>query len=205
MSSSPLWTVEDGRFLIRVARDAIKHYGKTGKYLELNDVDPKYLVKAGAFVTIKDRSNELLGCIGRPYPSGPLIKNVIESAVDAAFYDPRFPPLKPEQADEVLIEVSILTPPVEVKVSDPKDYLKEIKVGRDGIIVEWALGAGLLLPQVPVEEGWDTKEFLSYGCLKAGADRNLWARGGIRLYRFTAYVFGEKEPNGEVVQVPLET
>ncbi len=200
----PEWTIDDGKYLINVAREAIKYYGKTKKYIQILNVPEKYKVSAGAFVTIKNRQKELLGCIGRPYPSGTLINNVIESAVDAAYFDPRFPPLDPKEADNVLIEVSILTPPIEVLVKRPEDYLKEIKVGRDGIIVEWALGSGLLLPQVPVEEGWNVEEFLSYGCLKAGADRNLWRRGGIRLYRFSAYVFGEKEPKGEVEQVNLE-
>ena len=198
------WTLEDGKYLIDIARQSIKYYGRTKRYIQVQNPSEKYLVKAGAFVTIKNRQRELLGCIGRPYPSDTLLNNVIVSAVDAAYYDPRFPPLRPEEADNVLIEVSILTPPEEVVVKKAEDYLKEIKVGRDGIIVEWALGSGLLLPQVPVEEGWNVEEFLSYGCLKAGADRNLWRRGGIRLYRFRAYVFGEKEPNGEVERVNLE-
>jgi len=201
----PEWTIEDGKYLIGISRQAIKHYGLTRKYLEVQDAPSKYLVRSGAFVTIKGRDNELLGCIGRPYPSDTLLENVIHSAVDAAYYDPRFPPLDPKRADSVLIEVSILSQPELVDFKTPDELLKSIKVGRDGIIVEWALGSGLLLPQVPVEEKWNVEEYISYGCLKAGADKNLWRRGNLRVYRFTATVFSETEPNGPVIRINLET
>lgn len=200
----PEWTIEDGKYLIGVSRQAIKHYGLTRKYLEVPDAPSKYLVRSGAFVTIKGRDNELLGCIGRPYPSNTLLENIIHSAVDAAYYDPRFPPLDPKLADSVLIEVSILSQPERVEFKTPDELLKSIKVGRDGIIVEWALGSGLLLPQVPVEEKWNVEEYISYGCLKAGADKNLWRRGNLRVYRFTATVFSETEPNGPVIRLNLE-
>jgi uncharacterized protein (TIGR00296 family) len=199
------WSLEDGKYLIDVSRQAIKHYGLTRKYLEVYNAPAKYQVKSGAFVTVKDKKNQLLGCIGRPYPSDTLLKNVIQSAVDAAYYDPRFEPLDPKSADSVLLEVSILSPPEEVNFKVPEELVNKIKVGRDGIIVEWALGSGLLLPQVPVEEGWSVEEYLSYGCLKAGGDRNLWKRGNMRIYRFTASVFSEQQPNGPVVRINLGT
>ncbi|MGC8661337.1 MAG: TIGR00296 family protein [Nitrososphaeria archaeon] len=199
------WTLEDGKYLIEISRRAIKHYGLTKNYIKISDAPAKYLVRSGAFVTVKDKKEQLLGCIGRPYPSGTLLENIIQSAVDAAYYDPRFAPLDPEAADNVLLEVSILSPPEQINFKSPDDLLNQIKVGRDGIIVEWALGSGLLLPQVPVEEKWDVKEYISYGCLKAGADRNLWKRGNLRVYRFTASVFSETEPNGSITSVNLET
>ncbi len=162
-------------------------------------------MRSGAFVTVKGKNEQLLGCIGRPYPSDTLLENVIQSAVDAAYYDPRFSPLDPKYADSVLLEVSILSQPEQVNFKSPDELLKLIKVGRDGIIVEWALGSGLLLPQVPVEEKWNVEEYISYGCLKAGADRGLWKRGNLRVYKFTASVFSEIEPNGSVIKVNLET
>lgn len=199
------WTLEDGKYLIGISRQAIKHYGLTKNYITIPDAPAKYLVRSGAFVTVKDKNGQLLGCIGRPYPSGTLLENIIQSAVDAAYYDPRFAPLDPGAADIVLLEVSILSLPEQINFKSPDDLLNQIKVGRDGIIVEWALGSGLLLPQVPVEEKWDVKEYISYGCLKAGADRNLWKRGNLRVYRFTASVFSETEPNGSIISVNLET
>ncbi|MDG6928124.1 MAG: TIGR00296 family protein [Nitrososphaerota archaeon] len=199
------WTLDDGKYLIGISRQAIKHYGLTKKYIKIPDAPAKYLVRSGAFVTVKDKREQLLGCIGRPYPSGTLLENIIQSAVDAAYYDPRFAPLDSGAADSVLLEVSILSPPEEINFKSPDEILNKIKVGRDGIIIEWALGSGLLLPQVPVEEKWDVEEYISYGCLKAGADRNLWKRGNLQVYRFTATVFSELEPNGSITRVNLET
>ncbi len=199
------WTIEDGKYLIGISRQAIKYYGLTKKHLKISDAPAKYLVRSGAFVTVKDKKEQLLGCIGRPYPSGALLENIIQSAVDAAYYDPRFPPLDPRAIDSVILEVSILSPPEQVNFKSPDELLKLIRVGRDGIIVEWALGSGLLLPQVPIEEKWDVEEYISYGCLKAGADRNLWKRGNLKVYRFTASVFSELEPNGSIKMVNLET
>ncbi|MEM0123093.1 MAG: AmmeMemoRadiSam system protein A, partial [Conexivisphaerales archaeon] len=196
---------EDGKYLIEISRQAIKHYGLTKNYIKIPDAPAKYLVQSGAFVTVKDKGKQLLGCIGRPYPSGTLLENIIESAVDAAYYDPRFAPLDVAAADSVLLEISILSPPEEINFKSPDELLKQIKVGRDGIIVEWALGSGLLLPQVPVEEKWRVDEYISYGCLKAGADKNLWKRGNLRVYRFVASVFSELEPNGLITRINLET
>ncbi len=79
-----------------------------------------------------------------------------------------------KELDDIVIEVTVLSPPEIIKVSKPEDYLKDIVIGRDGLIVEQGFYKGLLLPQVPVEQGWDKEEFLSHTCIKAGLMPDAW-------------------------------
>lgn len=122
-----------------------------------------------------------------PLPERPLYIGVRENAVAAAFQDPRFPPLGVEELPRLHIEISVMTIPREI--DNPEDVL----VGRDGIIISRGFQRGLLLPQVPVEQGWDRDRFLSYGCLKAGLPADAW-RQGVRIEVFQALVFSEEKP-----------
>lgn len=140
----------------------------------------------GVFVTLH-RGGELRGCIGYPLPVTSLWRAVGEMALAAAFEDPRFPPLGREELDEIDIEISVLTVPR--RVAGPG----EVQVGRDGILVSQGTRRGLLLPQVPLEQGWDLERYLSHGCLKAGLPADAWRRGAA-IETFQADVFGEKQP-----------
>ncbi|MEM3652556.1 MAG: TIGR00296 family protein, partial [Nitrososphaerales archaeon] len=130
----------------------------------------------------------------------PLSEALIEAAISAATEDPRFEPIKPQELNNLIFEVSVLTPPERLKAASPKEYLNLIKIGRDGLIVEYRFLSGLLLPQVPVEEGWDVEQYLSYACMKAGAPPDIWLLPETKLYRFEAVVFAEEEPNGRVIR-----
>jgi len=196
-------TLEEGRFLVKLARQAVENYLKTGKVLALpSNVSSKLKERCGVFVTINKVSHEekeLRGCIGFPYPTTMLVKAVIESAISSATQDPRFPPLKIDELDHVVFEVSVLTPPELVEVQNPKEYCSKIKVGRDGLIVERGFYKGLLLPQVPVEWKWDEETFLCQCCIKAGLPPDSWLLDGTKIYTFQAIIFEEKTPKGEVV------
>ena len=100
------------------------------------------------------------------------------------------------------IEVSVLTPPEPIE-GPPHERPKKIKVGRDGLIVKKGIYSGLLLPQVPIEWGWDEEEFLSETCWKAGLPPDCWLDGDTEVYRFTAEIFEEEHPNGPVKRKPL--
>jgi hypothetical protein len=128
----------------------------------------------------------------------PLVEAVIDSAISSATRDPRFPSVRLEELPELGVEVSVLTKPEKIEVKSPRDYPKSIVIGRDGLIVEWSGYAGLLLPQVPVEWGWDAEEFLSQACMKAGLMPDYWLRKDVRISKFSAQVFREKSPGGEV-------
>ncbi len=200
-------TIEEGKFLINLARNTVKQYLETGKAIKPPEETPKKLFEhCGVFVTINSVGHgekELRGCIGYPYPTSPLVEAVIDSAINAATEDPRFEPLSTEELGKVVFEVSVLTPPEPVEVKNPKEYLSKIKVGEDGLIVERGPYKGLLLPQVPVEWGWCEEEFLCQCCMKAGLPPDSWLTKDAKIYKFRAIIFEEQTPNGEVKRLNL--
>jgi AmmeMemoRadiSam system protein A len=145
--------------------------------------NPKFLAPRGVFVTLKKRG-ELRGCIGYIEPVAPLAQAVIETAIYAATRDPRFPPVNAEEARDLEYEISVLTPLKEI--SDPD----LVQVGRHGIVISRGGQKGVLLPQVPVENGWDRNTFLEEGCLKAGLPADAWKKGA-KISVFEAIVFHE--------------
>jgi len=197
----------EGSFLVRLSREAIGHFLNTAEKMQPPKETPKKLYeKCGVFVTInsvRGGSRQLRGCIGYPYPTSPLVEATIDSAINAAVGDPRFPPLGKNELNSVAIEVSVLTPLELNKVKDPMDHISQITIGKDGLVVERGWCKGLLLPQVPVEMDWDKEEFLSNCCMKAGLPPDSWVLDGTKVYRFQAILFEETSPNGEVKLVEL--
>jgi len=196
-------TKEEGEKAVRLAREVVDRYVK-GEKIEDRDLGKKFREKSGAFVTIltyPDR--DLRGCIGIPEPIYDLKTSVIESAKSAT-RDPRFPPLTREELPNIIIEVTILTPPRLIEVRSPKEYLEKIKIGRDGLIVEKGFYRGLLLPQVPVEWKWDVEEFLSQTCIKAGLPPDAWIDEDTKVYSFQGQIFAEREPYGEVEERKID-
>ena len=193
----------DGEMAVRYARAVVEAHvaGRAIPEFEFGDVFNK---KMGAFVTLNTYPEKMLrGCIGIPEPIMPL-KDAIKEAAVSATHDPRFPPLGKNEVDKIVVEVTALTPPQPIEVENPADYVKHIKVGRDGLIAEKGFWRGLLLPQVPVEYGWDEEQFLSQTCIKAGLPYDAWMDGETKIYRFQGEVFSEVEPYGEVKRIELE-
>lgn len=183
-SEEPL-TDEAKSFLLSLARQSIRArlFEGKGMYIDISRVPESCRRPSGAFVTLKI-NGRLRGCIGSVGAQKPLFRTVLENACNAAFEDPRFPPLSKNDFPHIHIEISVLTQPV--PLSSPEDLV----VGRDGLIVELGRSRGLLLPQVPLEWGWGREEFLIQTCRKAGLPDYAWKRGA-RLYAFQAIVFGE--------------
>ena len=193
----------DGENIVKTSRAAVTEYLKTGKKTNLDeDFKSKFSYNSGVFVTLNKKEN-LRGCIGFPTPVKKLYQSLVDAAIASATEDPRFPPVKYEELNEISFEVTVLTPPKEVKVTNPNEYLDKIKVGRDGLIVKWEFGSGLLLPQVPVEYGWNEEEFLNHTCEKAGAPFDCWKTKGTKILQFEGIVFKETKPNGNVEKVSL--
>ncbi len=193
---------EDVKMLFSIARGSVEEvlFGK--EFVIKEEIKSKFSEKRGVFVTLKyHKTEELRGCIGFPYPEFPLWEAVYLSAREAAFNDPRFPPLKKEEYKGIIFEISILTPPKRLEVKDPREYLEKIKIGRDGLIVRYGSFSGLLLPQVPVEEGWDVEKFLDFTCWKAGLPFKSWLDRRVEVYTFQAEVWREKEPFGDIERV----
>jgi len=198
-----LLTAEEGKLAVKIARETIARHLR-GEDEKEWDVPQKFMQKYGVFVTINTHpGGHLRGCIGYPEPVYPLINALISAAKSAATQDPRFMPMRAEELDNVVIEVTILTPPELLKVSDPEEYFEFIEIGKHGLIAERGPWRGLLLPQVPVEWGWDLEEFLCETCMKAGLDQYAWKDLSTKIYRFEGQIFGEKEPWGEVEEIKL--
>lgn len=193
---------KEGKELVSLARKSIEYYFHTNKIL---DYCPKGKVleeSCGVFVTLHCwPSNELRGCIGFPEPVMPLYRAVIEAAVSSAFSDDRFPKLQFEELGSIIIEVSVLTKPEEIKFKSPEGLKKKIIIGKHGLIAEKGFSRGLLLPQVPLEWKWDSGEFLENSCMKAGLSRDCWKDGKTRFYSFEGIIFREKKPKGEVEKI----
>jgi uncharacterized protein (TIGR00296 family) len=183
---------KDGEFLIKLAKDAIKKYLKSGEVIVVcEDVKEDLNEKLGVFVTL-NKNQQLRGCIGYPEPVYPLLDAVIKSAISAATEDPRFNRLSIDELEEVDIEVTVLTKPEILRVNNPKDYPNGITIGKDGLIIEVGYNRGLLLPQVATENDMDSETFLSQTCLKAGLNYQCWLNDEVTVYTFQGQIFKDK-------------
>lgn len=176
-------TAEEKADLLKLARSALTAHVERGQAVEDASGREKFRTPRGAFVTLT-KAGELRGCIGFIEPVLPLGQAVARCAVYAATEDPRFPPVAAAELGRLRIEISVLTPAREI--GNPG----LVKVGTHGLIVERDGRRGVLLPQVPVENGWDRETFLAQGSLKAGLPADAWKRGA-RLFVFEAIVFHE--------------
>lgn len=203
MSDFTKVSINDGRLLVQTARKIVTDYLRTGDVLDLEkNFQSKFSFESGVFVTINNESG-LRGCIGFPLPDKKLCNALSDAAIAAATQDPRFEPLRESELEKVTFEVTVLTPPLEIKVNDPAEYLLKIKIGRDGLIVKNSFFSGLLLPQVPVEYGWNVTEFLENTCQKAGLSKDSWKKKETKILKFEGIVFKEKLPMGEIIQEEL--
>ena len=194
-------TQEVGEYLVHLARTEIEARLGITREPDTSDAPEVTKTMCGVFVTLnklEGTGHRLRGCIGYPYPVKDLLTAVRESALNAAFDDPRFSPVSKNEMDSILVEVSVLTPPEKIKVEHPKDIPGEVVVGRDGLIMSRGYRRGLLLPQVAVEWGWDSEEFLAQCCYKAGLPPDSWFLEGTEVQRFQAIIYSEDSPRGRV-------
>jgi uncharacterized protein (TIGR00296 family) len=206
MPSEDEFSLEEGKTLLKFARDNIEFYLKNNRRIPIPDIlKEKFSDKYGAFVTLNRfnvSGNPLRGCIGYIEPTYSLYDVIHRVSISSATEDPRFPSVSLDEMDNIVIELSILTPPKLLEVDDPRDYNDKIVIGRDGLIAEKGMRRGLLLPQVPVDHdrNWDVETFLSHTCSKAWLDSDAWKEKSTKIYSFQAILFEEKEPRGEVVR-----
>jgi len=186
--------------LVKLARQTVSDYFKSR---ELTIKQTKFKQKRGVFVSIHSHpDHKLRGCIGYPYPTLPLGEALQRAACSAAFQDTRFLSLSEDELNDVIFEVSILTEPKLIKVKNPKQYLKKIKIGKDGLIMECNLHKGLLLPQVPLQfkPRWDIETFLEHTCIKSGLLPDMWLDPRVKIHKFQCQIFKEKTPSGQIIQ-----
>ncbi|HRS04203.1 MAG TPA: AmmeMemoRadiSam system protein A [Treponema sp.] len=186
-------TEDEKQCLLQEAREAIASEldGRPGRYERPESVQARLdagtsalSIPCGAFVTLH-KGKSLRGCIGRMIGIRPLEETVRTMARAAAFEDPRFPPLRKDELAQCKIEISVLSPME--RCPDPRS----VQIGVHGLYLVHRGYSGVLLPQVPVEQGWDLDEYLDYICRKAGLPPGAYNEPGAELYTFTALVFGE--------------
>ena len=180
---------EQGNLLLKIARENIAARLK-GKTYE-PECPKEFKEELGVFVTLHTKTGDLRGCIGYPEPIKPLIDALLDVSISAALRDPRFPPVRIEELDDLRVEVTVLSKPELIEVDSPEEYPSKIEIGKHGLIVESGFNKGLLLPQVPIEWKWDKEEFLSHTCQKAGLPLDFWKSGDAKIYKFTGEIFSE--------------
>ncbi len=174
--------------LLKIARNTLERYLTDGSMIAIGppeyDLTANLRTECGAFVTLT-KSGDLRGCIGYVLAVKPLYQAVSEMAVNAAVHDPRFYPVKKEELKDLRIEISVLSP-----LAACPDYRK-VQVGKHGLLIRQGGRSGLLLPQVPVEWGWNRDEFLRQVCHKAGLPPDAYKAADAELFTFAAEVFHE--------------
>ena len=189
----------DGKQLVKMARRAVTEYLKNNQIIDDSEFNSKFNFDSGVFVTL-NKQDSLRGCIGFPLPVKKLSEGLIDAAISAATRDTRFEPVNEDELANIVFEVTILTKPEEIVVDDTSQYIQNIKVGKDGLIVDNGFASGLLLPQVPTEYGWDEQEFLEYTCQKAGLSKDAWKDRSTKISKFQGIIFKEESPNGNIIR-----
>ncbi len=184
---------EDRRVLLRLARDTVTSFLNHDAVPELPS-GPALQALGAVFVTFRDRATGALrGCRGEVEARRPLAEAVMRTAIASATADPRFPPVTADELPGLHLEISRLTPMLPIKPD-------EIEVGRHGLMLRAGPFVGLLLPQVPVSQGWDRGAYLSGLCMKAGLPDRSWERDDIELLAFEAEVWEEGPGPGDAEQ-----
>ncbi|MCE4617397.1 MAG: AmmeMemoRadiSam system protein A [Desulfurococcales archaeon] len=202
----------EGEYLVRISRTVVEAVFEVGPETvyqttldRVGEPSEKLRRPGASFVTIEHYSNgkrSLRGCIGYIRPIKPLFQSTMEVALQAAFSDPRFPPLTRGELDKTTFEVSVLSE-FEEAPKDVEGRLDFVKIGRDGLYIEHGFFSGLLLPQVPVEYGWTEEEFLDQTCIKAGLPPSCWRKPEVKVFRFRARLWRESYPRGPVEERDL--
>lgn len=200
-------TIEEGSALVKTARAAVESHLSGREPRSLVDASPSLKEERGVFVTLLDHvsGGNLRGCIGIPFPTRSLVEQVRTAAVEAATTDFRFEPITLEELQKrIVLEATVLSIIEPIWVKNPLDLRENILVGRDGLMVEGMGSHGLLLPQVAIDEGFDSEEFLSQCCLKANLPPDAWLTADVRVSRFQGQVFAEEKPSGRVFEKRLK-
>jgi AmmeMemoRadiSam system protein A len=176
----------DREDLLRLARQSLSEHLTGGKLSSSRSDSAALQEVRAAFVTLRLReTGELRGCRGECYARRPLAESVAQMAIAAAS-DPRFLPVTAEELPDLRVEISALTPMKPIQAGD-------VVVGRHGLMIVVGERMGLLLPQVPVAQGWDREAYLNGLCRKAGLPGGAWKAEGVQLFSFEAEVWGEDD------------
>lgn len=172
-------------WLLSRCREAIaRHVAHQPPLREPDNIPPLCQQRLACFVTLHTLDTQLRGCVGALETHEPLWRQAVNMAIAAATRDPRFPPVRTADLDNVVLEVAALSPRETIP-------LHTIEVGRHGLWIEDGVHRGVLLPQAAQSYGWGRDTYLSEGCVRAGLDRDAWRSGTLSIQVFTADIFTE--------------
>jgi AmmeMemoRadiSam system protein A len=180
----PSLSEADHHALLRLARKAVIEAVSSGHLLEQIPQDGVFAERRGVFVTLHVR-RRLRGCIGVIEGEETLGESIVRCATSAALQDSRFPPVRPDELEELQIEISLLSPPAAIRP-------EEIEIGRHGLLVCREAQRGLLLPQVATEHHLTREQFLEETCRKAQLPRDVWREPETQVLGFTCEVFSDE-------------
>ncbi len=186
-------TRQEQEILLSLAREAITRavHRREPPPVQLEQLPPALQQHGASFVTLT-RYGELRGCIGSLEAIRPLALDVQENALAAALHDPRFPPLGPDELDDVRVEISVLSPSVRLEYDGPEDLIAKLRPGIDGVVIEQGWNRATFLPQV-WEKLPDPHQFLEYLCAKAYLPADAYRRPGLNVYTYQVEKFMEGE------------
>ena len=184
---------EDCTTLLRIARKAIQAAtrGILPETLQLEEMTPDLQQSKTTFVTLTIDGN-LRGCIGALQASHPLALDVQKHAVAAALEDPRFPPVGPDEVEQLSIEISVLSTPQPLVYSDPEELIENLTPGKDGVIIQTGFHRGTFLPQV-WERAPDPELFLEMLCTKAQLPNDAWRKQPLEVQTYRVFSFHESD------------
>ena len=182
---------EERKFLLKLARDTLDSYLKTGKKpsIDISKLTPSLKEVQGCFVTLS-KNHELRGCIGHIIPHEELYKSIMDNAINAAVNDPRFNPVRHEEIKDIKIEISVLTAPKKLKFSSGNDLKDKLRPNIDGVILKRGWNQSTYLPRV-WEHFQEKEEFLSSLCIKGGMEPDCWQDNKTEVQTYQAFVFEE--------------
>lgn len=172
--------------LLQIARCALTEAVTGGPKTDWSAVAPELGKDHGAFVSLHTTDWAIRGCVGCLSSEAPLAEVVADMAKAAGLRDPRFRPVVAAELDDLIIEVSVLTP------SEPLSSIDAVEIGRDGLMAVGRGQRGVLLPQVAAERGWDPTTFAEQTCVKANLQPDAWTEEDVQLFKFSAEVFSEQ-------------
>lgn len=148
----PVLSLSSQQSLIEIAKETLKACVQKRPLPVFHPSEPALLESLACFVTLR-KGGALRGCVGVLVPRVDLFQEVMRMTQAAASEDFRFPPVRPEELQEIDIEISVISPLEKVA------SLREIEIGRHGIYLQWKERTGAFLPEVAWHRGGMPKNF----------------------------------------------
>lgn len=197
-----IYSIEEGEELVRAARKIVIEFVSSAKFdrTAVAKHTRKFADKHGVFVRVEHWPTRTpRGSMGFVHPRMGIGSALIEAAIGAA-EDKDFVPISHREIEHIVVEVGILSDPVELKGGETS-RLRQVKSGRDGIITTYGFHAGVVLPIEASENDWKKEEMLRHACMKAGLGADSWKRDDVRIHKFTSQVFRELSPDGPIEEI----